>query len=293
MPASDVDESNAIEVLESVFPELPVKSYRIITTGWDNIVIQVNNETAFKIPRKIENAEHLKREVSILSCIQDCPVRVPRLSHLKECGSSLIMGYGYIPGGSLNTTGKLSDRMILQLTEVLNYLYGKRNDFCVKNAMGVKDPTSWKKRYEQYRESVFSTLFEVLDDDTLSTIASEFEAFLGEYCNTLSVSPIHGDLYRDNVLIDIENLSITGIIDWGTADFGDPAIDLAALAVDFSIEDVNRIVSSYEGPVDVNFHKRLEFYWKLEPVYGIIYFMGHNEKSMNAKIKELTTRLLL
>lgn len=293
MPLFDVDENNAINVLESVFPELPVKNYTVITTGWDNIVIQVNNETAFKIPRKIENAQQLKREVSILSCISDSPVRVPRLSHLKEYGNSLIMGYDFIPGRSLNSVKKLSGVMVDQLITFLNYLYDKKDDLCVMNSMVLKDSSFWGRRYEQYRESVFSNLFDVLNDDTLSAIATEFDSFLGDYCRTVSVSPIHGDLYRDNVIVELDNPAIAGVVDWGTADYGDPAIDFAALAVDFSIEDIENMILSYKGPVDENFHKRLMFYWKLEPIYGIMYFMNRDEKALEVKINELTTRLMI
>lgn len=286
-----VNEDNAIEVLEKVFPELPVKKYEIITSGWDNVVILVNGETAFKIPRTSENALQLKREVPILAALRDSPLLTPRLSYVKEFDESLIIGYGYIPGRSLNSVRRLSPGMVDQLSNFLNYLYDKRNDDFFLNALGQGSRDSWVDKYGKYRENLFSSLYDVLDDNTLSLIAGEFDAFFNTYTANMGVSPIHGDLYRDNVLVDAESGKINGIIDWGTAEVGDPAIDFAALAVDFSVEEVKKILSSYRGSIDDHFGDRLSFYWKLEPVYGIVYYMNRDEKAMKTKIEELVNRL--
>ncbi len=278
-------------LVRSAFPDLGDGSFELLESGWDNYVLVADGEIAFKIPRDAGQSDQLRKEVSLAGCLRDSPIPVPDFSFTGHSGRQFIAGYRYIHGDSLNSVSSLPGGMKNQLTDFLNYLLGKSSDKCVLDVLGIPDENEWKARYNGYKETIFSGLFDVLDDESLSIIAEKFQDFLENLTGTMKVSLIHGDLYRGNVLIDKSRQKVTGVIDWGTACFGDPAIDFAALAVDFGIDEVEDMLSGYAGPIDLNFRKRVEFYWQLEPTYGIMYFRGREEGAFEHLTGELKSRI--
>ena len=60
---------------------------------------------------------------------------------------------------------------------------------------------------------------------------------------------IHGDLAPYHVLHDPETGELTGILDFGVAGLGDPAVDLACLLTVWGESESARLLSSYAGDV--------------------------------------------
>lgn len=289
MTAEEDAEKEILRFLKSGFPGILIKSYEVLESGWENIVALVNGEIAFKIPRDGKDNK-LQREIDITDCLSESPIPVPSFAYAGSHEGMLMAGYHFIKGEKLNSVNVLKPSVLQQLSDFLNYLYEMSETPCVTKALKPLDRSLWKEKYHAYSETIFSSLFQILDDKTLSVIATGFGEFLTEYCETLQTSLIHGDLYRGNVLINEFGDSITGVIDWGTSSFGDPAIDFAALAVDFDMSQVDEILSMYKGRVDRNFKKRLEFYWQLEPTYGLLYFAEKDHEAFLYEKKELIRR---
>jgi len=291
LPDYNEPEETIYSLIRESFPDLSLESMELVDSGWENYVVIANRKIAFKIPRKMEGGEPLTREISITGCLKDSPVGVPVFKYVSSHGEVPVAGYDLIEGDPLNSIVRLTSPIIAQLAEFLNYLFSRKDDGCVINAIGYRSAEDWVKKYTEYRENLYSSLIELLDDQTLSVIALRFDEFLNNSCRTLQTSPVHGDLYRGNVLVGADACAVKGVIDWGTAEFGDPAIDFAALAVDFDIEQVEEILESYEGPVDKYFRDRVEFYWQMEPTYGILYFSGRDEEECERHVKELQKRI--
>lgn len=290
MNGQDNETEKLISIIETEFPEIPLESYEILESGWDNHLVIANGEWAFKIPRRPELTESLRKEVLLTRCISDSPVNVPDFTLVADTQAPYVAGYRYIEGRALNTIDTLPVSIRDQLVGFLNYLHKKSEDRCITEILGAPSEEKWTEIYNQYRETVFSNLFDVLDDQDLSILAVKFQEFQSNL-STLSVSLVHGDLYRGNVIIDKTGSLLNGIIDWGTACLGDPAIDFAALAVDFGISEIEDMLSRYKGRIDSNFRQRMEFYWQLEPTYGIIYFRDRDQDAYEMLVKELTNRL--
>lgn len=63
-------------IITSCFPELGHSSFTLLTTGWDSVAVDVDDQLIFKFPRDEEAAHALRREASMLQVIRP-RVRLP------------------------------------------------------------------------------------------------------------------------------------------------------------------------------------------------------------------------
>ncbi len=284
-------EENAIELIRASFPQVEMKEYFVAESGWDNTVVIVNQEYSFKIPRNIESHDRLRKEIEVTKCLSASPVRIPAYTMVTPCQDGVVGGYSYIPGSPMNTLSSLGEDIEKSLAGFLNYLHSMKDSLCLQDIDGFSLRKSWKQSMSERREEVFDSVLEFMPDRILSLLASRYREYLEEMCESIEISPIHGDLYRNNVLVDPATGVLNGIIDWGDSCMGDPALDFAALSVDFPSSSVERVLSLYSGKVDPFFRRRMEFYWRTEPVYGLIYHTGRDEEKARRKMEELEFKL--
>lgn len=283
--------TSLLDRLKAAFPELEIREYMFISSGWDNYAVLVNEEILFKIPRSREHVAQLRKEIEVLRCLEDSPVRLPSYIMVSTTANSEMGGYRYIPGLPLNTVESLTQDMKTQLTEFLNYMFDHRDDPCLLNSIGTGTIDDWISKYSELMEQAYSSFLDVLDDYVLSNLARKFSNFVETLSRTISISPVHADLYKKNVLINESLDGIAAILDWGDAQMGDPAIDFAALSVDFGMVGIEEILGGYSGIIDENFRQRMEFYWQVEPIYGMLFFRNRNDLLFESNLKELVRRL--
>ena len=112
----------------------------------------------------------------------------------------------------------------------------------------------WNQMYIEIRER----LFEPMRPEAREAIQAHFE----EYLDTPELQAYtaclrHGDFGSGNVLYDRDKGSICGIIDFGSAGIGDPAVDLAAAST-FGAEMFEEICAAY--PEAEKHLRRARFY---------------------------------
>ena len=100
--------------------------------------------------------------------------------------------------------------------------------------------------------------------------AANPNSLVGEHCL------VHNDLWAEHVLIDSESGSVAGIIDWGDAVVGDPAVDFAGLYAWFGEAWVSEILTHYRRPVDAGFLSRVRFLAICMAVHNIT--LGNSRK---------------
>lgn len=69
----------------------------------------------------------------------------------------------------------------------------------------------------------------------------------------------HSDLRDEHLVID-EVGAVAGVIDWSDAVWGDPALDLAALRLDFGAVVYEGVLAAYQGPTDPGLPDRVLWY---------------------------------
>ena len=95
-----ISNDTTLKIVRKIIPDISNEKIQIFDDGWDYIVIVVNNETAFRFPRREDYAKTLPIEVNFLEQFASkCPVNVPKLIYKKdeETGISFVT-YEFIPG---------------------------------------------------------------------------------------------------------------------------------------------------------------------------------------------------
>ncbi len=74
MPNTILSISEYTALIEHNFPQVRVQRAHPITRGWDNLVLEVNDELIFRFPMREDAAERQQQEIRLL------PHLVPKLS---------------------------------------------------------------------------------------------------------------------------------------------------------------------------------------------------------------------
>jgi aminoglycoside 2''-phosphotransferase len=82
---------------------------------------------------------------------------------------------------------------------------------------------------------------------------------------------IHGDLGVEHILVDPDLDCLVGVIDWGDARVGDPALDFTGLLVSCGAKFVRQVLESYAAPLDGRFWERMAFYQDVIPFHYMHY----------------------
>lgn len=252
-------------LLREEFPEFEESSITLVESGWDNLVAVVDDEVVFRFPRDRDGVPSMRRELLLLPELADIPFEVPEYRYVSS-GDPFFAGYRMIPGKPLSSAGSLSDSLLGDMVRLLNYL--RSVDFSIIDGTGltIYDPDSWQSRQKDLLNNFRSKLSGMLGEEIFSEMSGRLENALSEIPET-SMSLVHGDLYRGNVIISEDCMNIRGVIDWQDAFLGDKAMDAAALTLDFGSDSAGRLVRALGIPNDESFLQRMKFYQDMEPFY--------------------------
>jgi aminoglycoside phosphotransferase (APT) family kinase protein len=231
---------------------------RSIDVGYDFEVAVVDEEWVFRFPRRREVETALEREIALLpTLLRELPVEVPRFEHVSE--QPLFVGYRLIHGAPLVDEDGDGVRAFLEALHAVDV------------SKLPLEPHDWREAYrEQCAE--FERLVLPLVDEQLSARAHELfdevDALVG-----FEPTLLHADLGPDHLLV--REGGLVGVIDWGDARIGDPALDYAWL--------LNGPFPHWD--VDDDLRRRARFYHRLGPWYEAHYGLftdqpAHTERGL-------------
>jgi aminoglycoside phosphotransferase (APT) family kinase protein len=94
----------------------------------------------------------------------------------------------------------------------------------------------------------------------------------------------HGDFWYENLLVS--NSRLVGVLDWGTAAYGDPAEDFATLR-HVGDEFLEATLARYPA-VDDAFRARIERYWEARELEGIAISLELcDDEELNDSVRKL------
>jgi aminoglycoside phosphotransferase (APT) family kinase protein len=226
-----VDEELARELIASQFAPLPRRSVSLLSEGWDYVVHRVDDDWAFRFPRRAVVVPGTERELAVLPLLGDrLPVAVPVPVHVGRPDERFpwpFYGAPFIPGVEANDA-QLSDddrtRMARPLARALRALHAPAT-YAVVGAVLPADPirrADMGARVPRTREAIEGVvalglwrpppLVETILEQALLLPPAEPSAIC------------HGDLHFRQLLVDRSELS--GIIDWVDVCRSDPGVDL-------------------------------------------------------------------
>ena len=127
-----------------------------------------------------------------------------------------------------------------------------------------------RRHYADFYADVRARVFPLLDAPARARAAALWEPFLADDA-TFAFRPalIHADSAGEHILCDAATGALSGIIDWGDARAGDPALDFTGLLRDADPAFAEAALAAYPGPVDPAFRRRMDFYARLIPYHEV------------------------
>lgn len=228
-PAADmeVDEALLRALLEEQHPDLAEAPLRQLAAGWDNTLWRVGDELLARLPRREVAARLTVDEQRWLPVLQaelplpvPVPVRVGRPSAAYPWSWSIVRWVDGTPGDQVATFG--ADEVARQVGAFLHALHRPAPDEAPHNPFrGV----ALAERTATFEERLAALAAEV-DAPSLREV---WNAALDAEPWTEPPVWIHGDLHPANLLFAEGRL--VAVLDFGDLCAGDPATDLAAVAM--------------------------------------------------------------
>lgn len=292
-----MDVNSCRQILENDFPQIPIHSLSVIQAGWDTLLLVVNDQLVFRFPRRVEIEAQLEKEINLLPRLAEIltlPVPQVTLARRRSAGDAYtLMGYPLIPGVSLEALTEVGDAAVRQLGEFLSGLH--RCPTAQFLAM-LGSPAASRTQREPLAETytwVQELAFPHLPKPDRLAASLLWEVYLSSPDN-FSYQPrlIHGDLAPEHILCNPQGGHLTGVIDWGDACLGDPALDFAGLFALGGERLVDRVLAYYGGQLDETFRRRVRFYHTIAPFYEIRYALTCEDRPrLFHAVKTLSERL--
>lgn len=215
------------------FPALPWRELEFNQDGLVNDVIVVNGDLVCRFPKHDWAPALLRQEARVLELARrHVTLPVPHFEVLEDD----FAAYRFLPGEPLTRTrllglsGGARRAALTQLLTFLRQLHGIPQDGVEAAGIGPSDAARTREDWLAFAGQVEGRLFPLLMRHQREAFRDLFDP-VRDGTLKLDYTPrlIHGDLGVYHVLFDPGAGRLSGIIDFGTAGLGDPALDLAVL----------------------------------------------------------------
>jgi aminoglycoside phosphotransferase (APT) family kinase protein len=220
-----------------------------IDDGYDFEVAIVDDDWVFRFPRRPSVEEPLELEIALLPALAPAlPVDVPSFEHVSR--TPLFVGYRLIRGEPLVDEDADGVRSFLEALHALD-----------PSGLPLAHP-DWVEAYRAQCAEFERLVFPVLEKGR----RAQGKRLFGEAETLVDFKPalLHADLGPEHLLVRDRRLA--GVIDWGDARLGDPALDYAWL--------LNGPFADWD--VDPDLRRRARFYHRLAPWYEAHYGLFTN-----------------
>jgi aminoglycoside phosphotransferase (APT) family kinase protein len=226
-PESDryLDAPTALRAVREQVPHLDAREASLLGSGWGLDVYLIDRRYVARFPRNAEAATYVDRDQAILEFIasefRDF-FAVPRVLHRAAAGAHFPYDFlicAFVDGVSADDPrAPVSEALTADLGMALARVHSV--------------PVATARR--------------------AGLSAPDWDDYTG------TPSFIHLDFRGNNLLVDPESGRLTGVIDWGNAAIGDPALDFMWLVVWRGWSFMEAVLSNYSLPVDDDFIQRVK-----------------------------------
>lgn len=248
--------------IREICPELAIENVSLNSAGLLNDVVIVNDEIVFRFVKRDFGYKDPQEEASLLRFLKKyitLPIPEPFYA------SSEALAYRLIRGVTLrrdilmrlaeDDQQAAADQLARFFKELHNVPIREVSDFELPKTHAQMDYDGWVNAYGRVREKVFPFLM----PHAREWATGHFESYLADESNfDYELKMIHSDIPPYHTIFDEQQRRIGGVIDFGSAGLGDPAIDFGSIVYHFGESFMNRFYKIY--PEAETYLRRARFY---------------------------------
>jgi aminoglycoside 2''-phosphotransferase len=281
--------------IQAQYPDLRIEKTELNDLGQYSAVVIVNDALVFRFPRYAQYLDLLTNEAAVLRGLQGrLPLPIPNPIYQAfaplEVGQAFI-GYELIPGEPLwrETIQGITDEIVLdrlagQIGAFLKALHHVPTDAIDADLQYVDTVEQYRDMYQRIQ----AKLFGYMREDARQQVTAHFEGYLNQtdqYAFTPALR--HGDFGTINLLYDPQAQQLTGVLDFGGAGLGDPAVDLAGIysTAGYGEAFLGRCQATY--PEIETMMDRVRFHFGTFALEEALFGIEHDDReAFNAGIEE-------
>jgi aminoglycoside 2''-phosphotransferase len=265
--------------IREIAPDIAISSSTLNGDGLLNDVVIVNRELVFRFPKHEYGFNHLKDEANVLRLLKNhITLEIPApLYESDDC-----LAYRLIPGETLRRDMLLrlpeadqqavADQLAQFFKELHSIPVDAVSEFEIPMADALMKHEGWLRVYERIKEKVFPLLMPHVREWT----TEHFESHLADKSNfEYELKIVDTDIPPYHIMFDRHGKRINGIIDFGCAGLGDPAIDFGVLVYNYGESFVKRLLQGY--PEAEMYLKRARFYAGAQEVRWLLTGIERND----------------
>lgn len=269
--------------LGGVLPGLRDAPLRPLGAGLDNVTVLLDGSIVLRLPKNDDGAESIEREARLLpELVLDLPIPRFLFTAPNPLGPGSFCGYALVPGKVLSP-GQWHARGLLDLpgpVEQVARTLDAVHAFPVEKAGKLGMPT-WDLR-DDFAADLSSIREEVLPKLTPGegrALLDAWEGYLEDDANfAYRPTLTHGDVSLDHLLVTGDE--ITGLIDFGDAEIGDPDYDLSYLWAEAGSGFVRRVQARRGLPFTGLLARKLGFWSLADPALDVLFGLREGEPEL-------------
>ena len=245
--------------VQELMPEIRIDQFEINQEGLVNDVVIVNRSLVFRFAKNETAVKILADEMNILDLVQqrvDLDVPTPLLRRPDSIVYPFLEGQPFLREAFLQLNPKTQSCTARQLGKFL-YAMHTTPIARLEGKLPVTRAPVTRARWEDIRRRTTEKIYPLLLKHQKQWAERLFDGMLSDP-EGFNYTPalIHGDLAPYHILFD--GKALTGVIDFGVAGVGDPALDLGTLLGVYGESFVRQMAPEYPG-MDL-FMPRARFY---------------------------------
>ena len=254
-------------LIATQFPQLKSPKTMRCGEGWDHEAYDADDRWIFRFPKRADVERRLMAELSILPDLkQHLPLPIPDYRFIGapcEAFPYIFAGYEKIRGVRAADV-VLTDASRAGLAQALGQFLSQLHAFPADAALKAGVPSAGWYVSEAACHKGARKLLRAASKAIPRAIARRCARFLDDPRavpggNGNRAVLVHQDLSPDHILLNPDDLSVAGIIDWTSAAVTDPAADFPWLWMWLGDSFVREVLAHYGGETDDAFVSRVRF----------------------------------
>lgn len=248
--------------IRDICPELTFENIKLNKAGLLNDVVIVNDELVFRFVKRDFGYKDPQEEAKLLRFLKEyitLPIPVPFYQSADALAYPLIRGEtlrrDILLRLSEDDQQAIADQLAQFFKELHNVPVTEVSEFELPKADCLMKYEGWLNAYKRIQEKIFPLLMPHVRE----WATEHFESHLSDKNNfEYELKMAHTDIPPYHIIFNRQQKRVNGIIDFGCAGLGDPAIDFGVIIYNYGESFMSRFYRIY--PEAETYLKRARFY---------------------------------